>query len=141
MPNYWGDYITPSGEVRIVLYRVYEGKCQYCRQFFLPGEMCIDHIVPRGHLEDLRTSFPGLDNEFPAHEDSLSNFTLSCLRCNLIKGNSIPDLRTLRLWLLKAKDSATEIVFRGYLSELTLEQPPHREYPESLWEHPRVGDT
>ena len=99
------DYGLHPTKTRIQKYKLWketEGNCMYCgepvdiKQFLLGSEVEVEHIIPRSILYD----------------DSLSNKTCACRKCNQDKGN-----RTAKEYIL-SKDEAAQKKYNARVQEL-----------------------
>ena len=99
------DYGLHPTKTRIQKYKLWketEGHCMYCgeavdiKQFLLGSEVEVEHIIPRSILYD----------------DSLSNKTCACHKCNSEKNN-----RTAKEYIL-SKDEETQKKYNARVQEL-----------------------
>ena len=99
------DYGLHPTKTRIQKYKLWketEGNCMYCgkpvdiKQFLLGSDVEVEHIIPRSILYD----------------DSLSNKTCACRKCNSEKGN-----RTAKEYIL-SKDEETQKKYNARVQEL-----------------------
>ena len=99
------DYGLHPTKTRIQKYKLWketEGNCMYCgktvdiKQFLLGSEVEVEHIIPRSILYD----------------DSLSNKTCACRKCNSEKKN-----RTAKEYIL-SKDEETQKKYNARVQEL-----------------------
>ncbi|WP_455108869.1 type II CRISPR RNA-guided endonuclease Cas9 [Porphyromonas sp.] len=99
------DYELHPTKTRIQKYKLWketEGHCMYCgeavdiKQFLLGSEVEVEHIIPRSILYD----------------DSLSNKTCACHKCNSEKNN-----RTAKEYIL-SKDEETQKKYNARVQEL-----------------------
>ena len=129
------QYRKDSSRVRQAIFKVYDGKCQYCGIQMQIRHMHIDHIVPQNanqtREKDVIQYLSELtDNGFIL--DSIENYLPVCSACNRKKSNTLFSANNLRYYHEIAKIHTQDIL--SYIEKDTTDEQFFEPVNPNVWE-------